>query len=208
MALAYAVQWSSLLRAAYSSWHNNYFHCIIGVFITSHRTRRHTECYVLLTSACVPSLRHTLQRSEPGCWAHTCTCRMQGAALLLTSEQAEASPGAQSPHSCSFSPMQYGWEIWGCRTWRRVGSKQTSSWPFNIQRGLPRESVGAPSLEAFKARLDGALGSLSWWGAALPMAGGWNWVGFKVLSNPSCSVILWFHEPGTHRFYMVGVWSR
>lgn len=28
-----------------------------------------------------------------------------------------------------------------------------------------------PSLEVLKARLDGALGSLSCWGAALPMAG-------------------------------------
>ena len=27
---------------------------------------------------------------------------------------------------------------------------------------LPIEAVGAPSLEAFKADLDGALGSLSW----------------------------------------------
>jgi len=33
------------------------------------------------------------------------------------------------------------------------------------------EAVGAPSLEALKARLDRALGSLSWWGAALRMAG-------------------------------------
>jgi len=31
---------------------------------------------------------------------------------------------------------------------------------------LPREAVDAPSLEVLKARLDGALGSLSWWGAA------------------------------------------
>mgnify|MGYP001852487072 CR=1 FL=1 len=31
--------------------------------------------------------------------------------------------------------------------------------------------MNAPSLEALKARLDGALGSLSWWGAALPTAG-------------------------------------
>ena len=37
---------------------------------------------------------------------------------------------------------------------------------------LPREAVGAPSLEVFKARLDGALGSLSWWVAALTTAGG------------------------------------
>ena len=37
---------------------------------------------------------------------------------------------------------------------------------------LPREAVGAPSLELLKGRLDGALSSLSWWGAALSMAGG------------------------------------
>ena len=28
---------------------------------------------------------------------------------------------------------------------------------------LPREPVDAPSMESFKARLHGALGSLSWW---------------------------------------------
>jgi len=33
---------------------------------------------------------------------------------------------------------------------------------------LPREAVDVPSLEVFQAGLDGALGSLSWWGAALP----------------------------------------
>jgi len=32
--------------------------------------------------------------------------------------------------------------------------------------------VDAPSLDTLKARLDGALGSLSWWGVALPVAGG------------------------------------
>ena len=37
---------------------------------------------------------------------------------------------------------------------------------------LPKEAVDAPSLEAFKARLDVALGSLVWWLAPLPMAGG------------------------------------
>ena len=35
---------------------------------------------------------------------------------------------------------------------------------------LPREAVGAPSLRVLKARLDGALGSLSCW-VVLPMAG-------------------------------------
>ena len=29
---------------------------------------------------------------------------------------------------------------------------------------LPKAAVDAPSLEGLKARLDGALGSLSWWG--------------------------------------------
>jgi len=37
---------------------------------------------------------------------------------------------------------------------------------------LPKEAVGAPSLEAFKARLDAALGSLVWWLATLHSAGG------------------------------------
>jgi len=54
---------------------------------------------------------------------------------------------------------------------------------------LSRVAVNAPSLEVFKAGLDGAPGSLSWWVATLTMAGGWNWVGFKVLSDQSHSVI-------------------
>ena len=36
---------------------------------------------------------------------------------------------------------------------------------------LPKEAVDAPSLEAFKARLDVALGSLVWWLATLHIAG-------------------------------------
>ena len=35
---------------------------------------------------------------------------------------------------------------------------------------LPREVVDAPSLEAFKARLDVALGSLVWWLVTLHVA--------------------------------------
>ena len=45
------------------------------------------------------------------------------------------------------------------------------------------EAVRATSLEVLKAMLDGALGSLSWWGAALHMrvyAEVWDWVDFKV----------------------------
>ena len=55
---------------------------------------------------------------------------------------------------------------------------------------LLRESVDAPSLETLKARLDGALDSLIWWSATLPTAGSWNWLSFKVPSNPSHSMIL------------------
>ena len=35
---------------------------------------------------------------------------------------------------------------------------------------LPRGAVGAPSLEMLKAKWEGALGSLTWWVAALSMA--------------------------------------
>jgi len=45
------------------------------------------------------------------------------------------------------------WDIWG-------------------EVSLPKEAVDAPSLEAFEARLDVALGSLVWWLAALHIAGG------------------------------------
>ena len=55
---------------------------------------------------------------------------------------------------------------------------------------LPREAVAAPSLAVFKAGLDGALSTLVWWKVSLPMAGGWNEMIFKVLSNPNHSTIL------------------
>ena len=53
---------------------------------------------------------------------------------------------------------------------------------------MPR-AVGAPSLEAFKTSLDGALGSLTWWLATLPVARGWNQMVFKTFSNLSHSMI-------------------
>ena len=39
---------------------------------------------------------------------------------------------------------------------------------------LPKEAVDAPSLQAFEARLDVALGSLVCWLVTLHIAGGWN----------------------------------
>ena len=53
---------------------------------------------------------------------------------------------------------------------------------------LPKEAVDAPSLEAFKARLDVALGSLVCWLATLHIAGGWNWMSIVVLFNPGHSM--------------------
>jgi len=51
-----------------------------------------------------------------------------------------------------------------------------------------------PSLEVFKARLDGALGSLGWyemWSlVALSVAGGWRFMILEVPSNTSHSMIL------------------
>ena len=55
---------------------------------------------------------------------------------------------------------------------------------------MPKEAVDAPSLEAFKARLDVALGSLGCWLATLHIAGGWNWMSVVVLFNPGHSRIL------------------
>ena len=55
---------------------------------------------------------------------------------------------------------------------------------------LPKEAVDAQSLEAFKARLDVALGSLVWWLATLHIPGGWNWMITMVLFNPGHSMIL------------------
>ena len=55
---------------------------------------------------------------------------------------------------------------------------------------LPKEAVDAPSLQAFKARLDVALGSLVCWLATLHVAGGWNWMITVVLFNPGHSTIL------------------
>ena len=49
---------------------------------------------------------------------------------------------------------------------------------------MPKEAVDAPSLQAFKARLDVALGSLGCWLVILHIAGGWNWMGIVGLFNP------------------------
>ena len=54
---------------------------------------------------------------------------------------------------------------------------------------MPKEAVDAPSLQAFKARLDVALGSLVCWLATLHIAGGWNSMSIVVLFNPGHCMI-------------------
>lgn len=46
---------------------------------------------------------------------------------------------------------------------------------------LPRKAVDVSFPEVSKARLDRALGSLSWWMAGLPMAGAWNLLSVRSL---------------------------
>ena len=58
-----------------------------------------------------------------------------------------------------------------------------------VRPRLPREAVAAPSLAVLKARLDGALSTLGWGNGSLPVAGGWNWVVYKVPPNPNHSMI-------------------
>ena len=55
---------------------------------------------------------------------------------------------------------------------------------------LPKEAVDAPSLEAFKARLDVALGSLVCWLVTLHIAGGLKLDDHLALFNPGHSMIL------------------
>jgi len=55
---------------------------------------------------------------------------------------------------------------------------------------LLRKAVAGPSLVVFHARRDGAPGSLGCRVAALPTAGGWDWIIFEVPFKPSYSMIL------------------
>ena len=69
--------------------------------------------------------------------------------------------------------------------------------PFFHWNRLPKEAGDAPSLEAFKARLDVALGSLVWWMATLHIAGGLkpdDHCG-PFQPRPFCDsmMILWWH---------------
>jgi len=68
---------------------------------------------------------------------------------------------------------------------RKLFTQRVTHW-----HRLPKEAVDAPSLQAFKTRLEVALGSLGCWWATLHIAGGWNWMSIVGLFNPGHSVIL------------------
>ena len=68
-----------------------------------------------------------------------------------------------------------------------IRKKFFTQWVVTHWNRLPKEVVDAPSVEAFKARLDVALDSLVRWLATLHIAGGWN------------SVIIEFHPPAMYR---------
>ena len=67
----------------------------------------------------------------------------------------------------------------------KLASKKFSA---QLSYSLHQEAVDAPSLQAFKARLDVTLGSLVCWLATLHIAGGWNWMSTVVLFNPGHSM--------------------
>jgi len=82
---------------------------------------------------------------------------------------------------------------WGSLCWDQqadVGHKDVSRGRSIFSQIRDSLIIERSSLEAFKARLDVALGSLGCWLATLHIAGGWNWMSIVVLSNPGHSMVL------------------
>ena len=88
--------------------------------------------------------------------------------------------GRGGRHEAGENPAAYKFQ----RKFRRIFFTQRVMTDWNR---LPKEAVDAPSLEAFKARLDVALGSLVCWLATLHTAGSWNSMIIVVLFNPGHS---------------------
>ena len=82
---------------------------------------------------------------------------------------------------------------WGSLCWDQqadVGHKDVSRGRSIFSQIRDSLIIERPSLEAFKARLDVALGSLGCWLATLHITGAWIWMSIVVLSNPGHSVVL------------------
>lgn len=81
------------------------------------------------------------------------------------------------------SQQLFPWCLWSSRNF---SDKQQ----INKQVYVAQRSCGSPFLKVLQARVDGSLGSLSWWGAALPTAkvGGW------ALRPLPTQALLWFSD--------------
>jgi len=74
--------------------------------------------------------------------------------------------------TCSDRTRSEGFKLKECRFRLDIIKKFFTMRVVRHCHRLPREAVDAPSLEVFKARLDGALSNLVWWKMSLPMARG------------------------------------
>ena len=61
--------------------------------------------------------------------------------------------------------------------------------PHRLLSSVFPESCGCPIPPGAQGQAGWARGSLSWWVAAPPMAGGWEWVCCKGPSNPNHSLV-------------------
>lgn len=93
-------------------------------------------------------------------------------------------------HKRNSSKVEHMLHLISNETLQKLGSTFYSPHTFFIQRVIkpwqwqPRKAMDAPLQEVFKARLNWVLGSLIW-----QMAGDWDWMGFKVHSNPINSMM-------------------
>jgi len=82
-------------------------------------------------------------------------------------------PGAHQNHSISSDRTRgNGCKLKEGRLKLDIRKKLFTMRMVKLWHSLPREAVDAPSLEVFKARLDGALSNLIYWEMSLLMAGG------------------------------------
>ena len=86
-----------------------------------------------------------------------------------------------------------------CRLWRSEWGWMKWSWGERIliwtTWGLPREVVGAPSIETFEVKVDGAMST--WWSCRCPcsLQGSSTRWPLRIPSNSNDYMVLWFYDP-------------
>jgi len=106
-----------------------------------------------------------------------------------------------APHQLISFSATLNWVLFANK-WTEVGQRVVGTegkgekgkhWTEQTEQDsvLPKEVVDAPSLEAFKARLDVALGSLVCWLVTLHIAGGWTRWSLWCFSTQTIS---WFYD--------------